>query len=467
MAHLDRRHVSGRTSHYMTRGIAGLLLLVGLLMAGCGTTRPDLSRLYGDAAREPKSNPVIVIPGVMGSRLVDTESGEEIWPGSLLDLVTGSNFERLALPLEDEAHRPSPAGIAPGGVFDQFAGRDFYGSLVDTLDGPGRYDCVEPAAMTPETDCVLFSWDWRRDLVDTAGELDALVEQLRELQNNPDLQVDIVAHSAAGLITRYFLRYGAEDVLPRQDYEITNAGARKVRKAILIGTPNFGSISALQQAIVGMDTGLRRIPPEIVATMPGLYQLLPHPDRGWIIDMQGRRVDRDLYEPGTWRRWRWSVFDPEVRERVVGRFDDPAEGERYLQKLERFFAKHLEGGERFHRALSVRQQEPPSTFIVFGGDCHLTPARCALEVVDNRAHMRLYPDDLVDPEPGVDYEKLMLEPGDGSVTKASLMGRDDLNASRRSGGAFPIDFAVFLCEKHNRLTDNMTFRDNLLNILLY
>ncbi|ETW97805.1 MAG: hypothetical protein ETSY1_21280 [Candidatus Entotheonella factor] len=30
-----------------------------------------------------------------------------------------------------------------------------------------------------------------------------------------------------------------------------------------------------------------------------------------------------------------------------------------------------------------------------------------------------------------------------------------------------IDYAVFICERHELLPSNVTFRDNLLNILLY
>jgi hypothetical protein len=69
---------------------------------------------------------------------------------------------------------------------------------------------------------------------------------------------------------------------------------------------------------------------------------------------------------------------------------------------------------------------------------------------------------------GVDYDALLLEPGDGSVTKASLLGRNALDPSvKRHKYSFPpLDHAIFLCEKHNSLTGNVNFQDNLLNELL-
>lgn len=444
-----------------------LILIVCGGLAGCASNKPDLTRLYSELARAPKEQPLIVIPGFMGSRLTHAESGREVWPGPLTNLLTGNRFDELALPLEMDAHWGPVHPIAPDALFFDMAGQDFYEKLVQTLNGPGGYNCVTADQVDASTDCVLFSWDWRKDLVEAAGNLSALIDRLAELRNDPDLRVDIVGHSAGGLITRYFLRYGDTDVLDDADHEITNAGARSVRKAILIGTPNFGSVRALQQAIRGLDVGLRRVSPDIIATMPGPYQLLPHPDRTWIIDRHGRRIDRDVYDPDTWRTWQWSIFDPDVRKRVLGRFDDVDEGARYLAQLEASFIENLERGRRFQLALSNSQYQPPNKYVVFGGDCYLTPARCVLEHDDEKVRIRLFPDEIRDPVPGVNYRALMLAPGDGTVTKASLMGRDNLDSTERAGGLFPIDYSVFLCEKHFRLAGNMTFRDNLLNILLY
>lgn len=438
-----------------------------LALTGCAANKPDLTRLYSDLADRPKDRPLIVIPGVMGSRLVNSETGREIWPGSLMRVLAGNRFDELALPLEEDAHWRPVEPVVPAGLFIELAGQDFYDKLIRTLEGPGGYHCVAADQVDANTDCVLFSWDWRKDLVAAARDLDILTERLAQLRDGPNLRVDILGHSAGGLITRYFLRYGGTDVLGDTRREITNAGAQRVHNAILIGTPNFGSISALQQAIMGLDAGLTRIKPEVIATMPGLYQLLPHPERAWMIDINGRRIARDVYDPATWRTWQWSIFDPDVRRRVVRRFPDADEGSRYLARLEAAFVKNLERGKRFQLALSNPQHQPPNRYIVFGGDCHLTPARCLLEHVDGEARVRLFPEEIRNPIPGVNYRSLMLEPGDGTVTKASLMGRDDLDATRRSGGMFPIDYSVFLCENHFRLAGNMTFRDNLLNIILY
>jgi hypothetical protein len=68
---------------------------------------------------------------------------------------------------------------------------------------------------------------------------------------------------------------------------------------------------------------------------------------------------------------------------------------------------------------------------------------------------------------GLPLSALMLEPGDGRVTKASLLARDSLAPDATQPGFFPIAYTVFICRSHADLPSDVTFRDNLLNILLY
>ncbi len=171
----------------------------------------------------------------------------------------------------------------------------------------------------------------------------------------------------------------------------------------------MGSIRGLQVFLLGYRSRGAVLYPEILATMPSAYQLLPHPDRGWMITLDGRRLNRDLYSIATWREYRWSVFDPEMRNRIRKRFASQAEAHRYLALLERYFEKNLVRAKRFHRALSLPLRQSPVCYIVFGGDCTLTPARCLVEQINGRAYIRLYPNQIKQPRPGVDYRKLVFE----------------------------------------------------------
>ena len=114
-----------------------------------------------------------------------------------------------------------------------------------------------------------------------------------------------------GLITRYYIQYGVADVLDGNDFPANFSGAEKNRTATA-GTPNLGSVSALHSLLIGHKVGRQAIPAETLATMPSVYELLPHPVTNWIVDIKGHPLERDLYFVGTWIAYQWSVFDPEL-----------------------------------------------------------------------------------------------------------------------------------------------------------
>lgn len=181
---------------------------------------------------------------------------------------------------------------------------------------------------------------------------------------------------------------------------------------------------------------------------------------------RGKRVDLDLYDAATWQRYRWSIWNPRVREHIRASLADPSAAEAYLAAFETEFQRQLIRALRFHRALSRPIAAAPTRFIVFGSACVPTAAHCVVEEDEGQASIALLPSDIRHPVPGVPYDELMIEPGDGSVTKASLLARDSLRIDAGRGD-FPIAWIVFICERHDKLPGNATFRDNLLNIVLY
>ena len=431
------------------------------------TRAPPLRDLYRDVgAREQP--PLVVIPGAFGSRLLDERTGRAVWPGRSARLLL-SNYRSLEVGIDEDTLEPVTAGIKPYQVFEQGLGRDFYGQALHTLESAGGFvrrnpgDPVEPG----QRNYYVYLYDWRLDNAAAVRGLHDLIEQIRVDHGAPGLRVDIMAHSNGGLLARYYARYGTTDHLDTGVAEPTCAGASSIRRLLLVGTPNLGSIQPVLSHVRGEEMGLRKEPAEVVATTTGAPQMMPHPAVPWLVDNRGEPVRFDLFDIETWHGLRWSVFDPRVRERTITMKGGGAQGRRYLEVLERFLAKHLIRGKHFMQLLTT--QTPPEDVrpFVFGGDCEPTVARLVLEEMRGKYYARETRESVVNRVSGIDYDSLIHDPGDSVVTRSSLIGRCQPGQYSGCGDFAPLEavHSFFLCERHQQLTGNPSFQNNLLHTL--
>ena len=58
-----------------------LLAVAACLLSGCAALeiKRDFSKIFSPYLSNVDDNPVIIIPGITGSRLVDRESGKMLW----------------------------------------------------------------------------------------------------------------------------------------------------------------------------------------------------------------------------------------------------------------------------------------------------------------------------------------------------------------------------------------------------
>ena len=442
------------------------LVLACVLVACSLPQRPDLGRLYSVAATSPDYTPVILIPGLFGSKLRDRSTGIEVWPGTW-SRVLFSDYADLALAFDPSTLEVRRDEIEAFDIAEAVLGKDFYGPIVRTLVDFGGYVRATPGtpAQKGERRLYVFPYDWRQDNVEQARGLEALIGAIRADYGDVTLRVDIVAHSMGGLIARYYLRYGPRDVLDGMPSLVSLYGASRVRKLILLGTPNFGAVSALHGYLAGEPVGLNRIRPETLATLPSGYQLFPHPLAPWLIDPNGRPLPDELFDPATWQRNGWNVYDPDIVSRINASQDV---NETYLAELRRYFEHRLERARRFAWMLSTPEPETPIRYVLFGGDCTLTPARIVVEDEAGVSRTRLSPQAVRNVTERKALEMVMLEPGDGRVTKPSLLARETIDPTvpQNEESFLPVAYHFFLCERHDQLTGNASFQDNLLNVLL-
>src|SRR5688572_30511302 len=68
----------------------GLLVLFTWSQIGClGPKRtPALARIFAEARERKGKRPIIVIPGILGSELIDEKTGEVAWPAALSSMAS-------------------------------------------------------------------------------------------------------------------------------------------------------------------------------------------------------------------------------------------------------------------------------------------------------------------------------------------------------------------------------------------
>jgi hypothetical protein len=81
-----------------------------------------------------------------------------------------------------------------------------------------------------------------------------------------------------------------------------------------------------------------------------------------------------------------------------------------------------------------------------------------LDEADGKPFLAFRAKDVVNKVPGIDYDYLMMAPGDG------LVPRDSQDASQYS--FLPLHQNFFLCERHEFLVNNPYFQNNLLYFLM-
>jgi len=326
----------------------------------------------------------------------------------------------------------------------------------------------------------VFSYDWRRDNVENACELIRRIERLKEKLQAPDLRFTILAHSMGGLIARYAAMYGNQD-LPAGDEVIhpTWAGAAHISKIVMIGVPNEGSADAFATIIDGysITEGLRRRIPllkrlsfEDALRAPAVFQLLPHERAARFLDENLNEVPIDLFDPAVWKKYGWSAAnDPGFRERYAHRHGS----ESSLKTLDAYFAAVLQRAKRFHDALDAQPgNDPPVVLMAIGADCEETFN--APVILRDEKHNRWRT--LIRPaeyrtSAGIritsrQVTAAMYAPGDGRVTRKSLVGEDLVSDPQNGKSPLALTYAVFGCDLHSQLQRNKTLQDNALTVIV-
>jgi pimeloyl-ACP methyl ester carboxylesterase len=427
-------------------GTAGLALLRALERKHL--IDPSLLRLQAKGSIPP----VVVVPGIMGSCLLRPD-GTPVW----LNLRNALGHYNLSLPFTLPLSEcrddlvPGPL-LGTEAVMPRLFGFTEYADLIEILETAG----FRPATRREETRPAyhVFSYDWRRDLVESARRLHETLESLAEAQGDENARFNIIGHSMGGLVARYYLRYGAAE--PEEGAPVTWAGARRIRNLILVAVPNGGAIHALEALLYGNRVGLSytTLAAEVIARMPSAYQLLPPVGAPALVDHDLQPLAADLHDIATWERYGWGPFAPAVVRRLSGSNGDSQSHRPFLEAA-------LLRARTFHAALA----HPPETrcpvkVALIGGDCLPTLSRA---VVPEKQGLppRFEPWNKKETE-------AMFEAGDGRLTRESVLAQHLPAAQEDEAGCGLPEVAqvVFGSADHHGIYREPTFQSIILRLLL-
>lgn len=410
--------------------------------------------------------PVIIVPGLIGSELVNKNTGGEVW-------------FHLQRKKDDDLRLPITANIARNR--DNLVPRDIlrnvklvkflpeiqiYDRLIESLKADGYTEANWNAPVAYDSFYV-FPYDWRRDNVETARILVQKIQAAKTKLKNPNLKFNVIAHSMGGLISRYAAMYGTTDLPAGSQKAVPNwSGAKHFNKIFLVGTPNEGSLRSLEAFVQGFTyfgSGInlpfvQNLTRFDIFTIPSVYQLLPQAGTAHAFDENLKPMQVDIYNPSLWEKYGWAAYtDKDFSKKFTAAEQRNAKA--YLRAA-------LDRARRFHEALratSLTKSPVPVYFI--GAECKPTLDGMIIYRDEKKNTWRtIFKPDSFERADGTkvtkqDLEPLLYSPGDGTVTKRSFLTAAIRNISNDEQTSFPV------CEEHDKLTGNPEIQKTLFAVL--
>ncbi len=419
--------------------------------------------------------PVIIIPGLIGSELVNKNTGEKVW----FDLARAKDDD-MRLPISPIL-KNNRDNLVAGDILRKIQIIRFtpeieiYQKLVESLEADGYTEgkLDAPTENGAADTFYVFPYDWRLDNVENAQILLKKLDELRAKLKSPKLKFNVVAHSMGGLIARYAEMYGKADLTARS-VRPTWKGASYFNNILLVATPNGGSLSALNSLLNGFSLfggGKLNLPfvqnlsKYDLFTIPSIYQLLPHDGMVRAYDENLKPIKVDVYNPATWEKYGWTAYtDKDFPKKVEDASPEQAKA---------YFEAALLRAKLFQTALDAKPAtKNPVPIYYLGSECKPTVDGMIIykDVKDNAWKTEFEADSFTKSDGTKvskdELEKILYSPGDGVVPKRSLVSSLlNIGKFRNLKSSIVGNDLTIACGEHNRLAGDEIIGKSLLSVL--
>ncbi len=256
---------------FKTRNFSFFISLI--LFLSCRTPLPEY--LTTSAIRNDFNSlnqPVVFVPGIKGSILSD-EKGNIFWLNSSQAL----GFSNPDLRLVGDS-----INLKPMGAVSRITAIPFIFEV--SIYAPW----LERMSNSKNIDFYVFSYDWRKNNLDTR---DQLLQFLESIGKNYKSKPVLIGHSMGGMLS----------------FSAVNTNPTLVDKVVYVGVPFRGGIGYMKDLHVGVSTGLnsRIQSPCTIAKYETVYSFFPRlnstDSKEVVKDSNGNTIDLDFFLESTWK----------------------------------------------------------------------------------------------------------------------------------------------------------------------
>ena len=265
--------------------------------------------------------PVVVLPGLLGSRLGIPGEPGLIW----------GDVRSFYFPKGRGVHLRDRADLEPRGVLETVP-------VVPRLFEVAVYSDLLRHLRHDGWDVHPFGYDFRKDTMSLVVDLARHLEEVGKATGAPELV--LVGHSHGGVLASVLARTGAASLRV------------KIRAVIALAAAFRGSLDNLRMMVDGYRVAPLAFhydaPFHVLARSPA--ETLPPPGTACFEDESGKLLEIDIYDMGTWMRHELGIFAPAIRRGMP---------DRAFGLLARELEAGLARGADLHRALEAPL--PPGT----------------------------------------------------------------------------------------------------------